>query len=321
MIFGVDVGAIIIEIICRAIIGAASWLFNLYYFVVSHVTSSDIIGNSFHTIFSNELVWNLVSGVHESVVIPIAESILALFMLIQLVKISQRIDATATLPAVKDIVFLAVAYVLFHWLIVNSLDILTAVYDLFNEIVTSPELSGGSITNMGAFTLDVDGIDYSEASVGGSIALLLMALLSSVVGLIAYVVSIVVALARGVQLYVMAAFSPIPLSLLGFDETRQAGISFLKNFCAACLAGAIMVFLFAAYPMILTSMTVSVGDAESLMSLAMGGDAISVTGVVDEALEAMFSPVIHILTFIGCSILLVFGLVKSGAWAKEILGN
>ena len=31
-------------------------------------------------------------------------------MLMQLIKISQRIDATSTLPAVKDIVFLVVTY-------------------------------------------------------------------------------------------------------------------------------------------------------------------------------------------------------------------
>ncbi len=35
-------------------------------------------------------------------------------MLVQLVKISQRIGTPATLPAVKDIVFFAVTYVLFH---------------------------------------------------------------------------------------------------------------------------------------------------------------------------------------------------------------
>lgn len=48
-----------------------------------------------------------------------------------------------------------------------------------------------------------------------------------------YAVSMVVALGRSVQLYVYAAFSPIPISLLGFDETKQIGIGYLKNFAAA----------------------------------------------------------------------------------------
>lgn len=314
-----DIAGMINEAFCRILVGAASWLFNLYYFVIGHVTSSDVIGGSFHSVFGNELVWNMVSGVHQTVVVPIAESILALFMLVQLVKISQRIDATATLPAVKDIVFLAVTYVLFHWLIINSLDILTAVYDIFNQIVNSDSFVSGTY-DIGTFTLNVDGIDYENASIGGCVILLLGAFFAAAVGLIAYIVSIVVATARAVQLYVMAAFSPIPLSLLGFDETRQSGISFLKNFCAACLAGAIMMFLFAAYPLILTAMTTSLG-AGDLSSLVTSAGSLNVTGVIDSALETTLSPLLSLLMFLGLSILLVFGLVKSGAWAKEILGN
>ena len=79
----------------------------------------------------------MVRTLHQTLLIPLAESILALIMLVQLVKISQRIDSTSTLPAVKDIVFLAVFYVIFHWLIVNSLDIVTAIYNIFNHITAS----------------------------------------------------------------------------------------------------------------------------------------------------------------------------------------
>ena len=99
-----DIMGAIHEAICLILISIASWFFNLYYFIIGHVASSDVVGGSFHNVFGNETVWNIVSSVHQTVVIPIAESILALFMLVQLIKISQRIDATATLPAVKDIV-------------------------------------------------------------------------------------------------------------------------------------------------------------------------------------------------------------------------
>lgn len=118
----------------------------------------------------------------------------------------------------------------------------------------------------------------------------------------------------------MAAFSPIPLALLGFEETRQSGISFLKNFCAACLAGAIMMFLFAAYPLILTSMTASLGVGD-LNQLVNADSSVNVTGVVDSALEYAFAPLLGLLMFIGLSILLIVGLVKAGSWAKEILGS
>ena len=40
--------------------------------------------------------------------------------------------------------------------------------------------------------------------------------------------------------YVMAAFGPIPLSLMALDDTRQIGVGYLKNFTAVCLAGLII---------------------------------------------------------------------------------
>lgn len=310
------------EWICKALVGIASWFFNLYYFIVGHTTSSDILGGPFDSIFGNDVVWGFVKNVHETAVIPIAESILALFMLVQLVKISQRIDATSTLPAVKDIVFLVVTYVIMHWLIINSLDLMKAVYGVFNGIVTS-DAFGSANPNGSAFqgALDTENMDYSKATIGGCTLLVLAAFLSAGTALIAYVVSIVVAVARGIQLYMLAAFSPIPMSLLGFEDTRQMGIGYLKNFCSACLAGGIMVFLFGSYPYILTAMTGGLGATPSDLANLATGNGNVVTGTVDAALETAFTPLLALLMFIGLSILLIYGLIKSGAWAKEVLGN
>lgn len=84
------------------------------------------------------------------------------------------------------------------------------------------------------------------------------------------------------------------------------GIGFLKNFCAAALAGTVMMFLFVAYPYIITS-TVSSIDKDAFVNIVLGGDGL--TGIKS------------LLTWIAMSVLLIFGLVKSGAWAKEILGS
>lgn len=282
-------------------VGISLW--NAYFGIIGYASDTSTIVGSFTTLFGNVDVWNLIQTAHSTVVIPLGESILALFMLVQLVKISQRIDATATLPAVKDIVFLAVAYVLFHWLIINSLDIITAIYSEFNKIAA--EFVGSDALTSSA--LDKDLWDADKASIGGCALFIIMGFVSMGVGFVAYIVSIVVALARGIQLYAMAAFSPIPLSLLGFDETRQMGIGFLKNFCAAALAGAIMVFLMAAYPYIVTSIGGNPSASGTIFALTYEGEFIDTVGIA--------------LGWLATSFLLIFGLVKSGAWAREILGS
>lgn len=295
------VGEKISKMVCGWLLDLAQWVFTGYFELVKASTSTKYISGTFSSLFGSESLYNLVKTIHSTAVIPLAESILALFMLVQLVKISQRIDATATLPAIKDIVFLAVTYVIFHWLIVESLDIISAIFDEFNKIVLT--VQGNSAIQTVA--IDFSKIDLDKVTVGNCIMLVLCGLLSYLVGFVAYLISLVVSMARGVQLYTMAAFAPIPLSLLGFEETRQSGISFLKNFCALCLAGAIIMFLFVAYPILVASSVATVGS-DALYGIAQGSKSMSA--------------ILALATWLAISIILCLGLVKSGSWAKEILG-
>ena len=277
----------------------AQALFNYYATLMGSVTSSTAISAPLEQLFGGTDVWNMVRTLHQTLLIPLAESILALIMLVQLVKISQRIDSTSTLPAVKDIVFLAVFYVIFHWLIVNSLDIVTAIYNIFNHITAS--ILPSDPTYMNSF--DLSGVEADGDYIGGFLMLVLFGLISVLVGAVAYIVALVVAFARALQIYVMAAFSPIPLSLLGFEETRSMGIGFLKNFAAVALAGTIMVFVMYSYPFLLSS--VSGVDSGGLAAVATG---------TNDGLNSL-------LSVLAISIVYIFALAKSGACARELLGN
>lgn len=310
--------------ICEALANIALWIFNVYNYIVNQIGNVSFITGSLSTIFGGEGVWNVVTTVHQTLVIPLGESILALFMLVQLVKISQRIDATSTLPAVKDIVFLAVVYVLMHWLIVNSLDLAQAVYDIFNNIAANPDFVNKAVSDTAFIDSETAfaGVDFAKANIGSCFALVIVGLLSILTGIAALVVATVVALARALQIYVMVTFSPIPLAFLGFEETRQSGISFIRNFCAAGLAGAIIMFILTAYPYIssvmLTSIT-GVGGGDAGSNIIMG--LASIINFTGGSSVGSLSSILGIITWASTSVLLILGLAKSGAWAKEILGN
>lgn len=116
----------------------AESLLNAYANTMSAFGTENFLTGSFKSLFGDgegtDAVWQTINAVHKTLIVPLAGSILALVMLVQVVKISQRIDSTATFPAVKEIVFLAVLYVIIRFLILNSIDICAAVFDLFNEI-------------------------------------------------------------------------------------------------------------------------------------------------------------------------------------------
>lgn len=300
-----DIKGAVEEAIKGWLLDGACGFFNMYNGLVSAIGDNGILTAPFSSLLG-ESVYSITVTVHQTAVVPLAESILALFMLVQLIKISQRMDATATLPAIKDIVFLAVTYVLLHWFIIHSLDIVQAIYQM---VVDNIMPVVGSVGKEGAFlgeSISTENFDLSKVTFGGCFTTLIVAILCAFTGIVAYVVAFVVAYARAWQIYVMAAFSSIPMALLGFDETRQMGVGFLKNFAAAALAGAIMLFLLVAFPHILASLTSQMGS-DNILALAAGEVAI-------DALQG-------VLMWLGCSFLLVFGLIKSGAWAKEILGS
>lgn len=289
----------------------ADMFFEVYFSLLKLCSLDSLITGDFMHLFGSggsggDMVWQLVSSLHQTLVIPLAESVLALLMLVQLVKISQKIDATATMLAIKEIVMLAVFYVIFHWLIVNSLDIVSAVFNQFNTFanaIANPDWSGFSA----AFDISAIDANSDDVTIGSTVLLCLMGLLCILVGLIAVVITYVMAGARAIQLYVMAAFAPLPLSLLGFEETRSMGIGFLKNFCAVCLAGVIMLFLLTAFPAIL--MSTLIGSSSSLSTATLTTSFFS----GDMRLT--------VLKFIAFSLLLILGLIKSGGWAKDILGG
>ena len=299
-----NIGMSLKNFLCYLLLEGACALLNMYNFIIGEITANSLLTMPFNSVLGGDM-YRLTATVYDAAVVPLAESILALFMLVQLVKISQRIDATATLPAVKDIVFLVVTYVLLHWFIVNALDIMQAIYQIVVDDII-PAI--GSATDYVGFfdedlsTAPIAGTQWDNMSLGNAILVLIVSFLALIIGFIAYIIALVVAYARAWQIYVYAAFSAIPMSLLGFDETRQMGISFLKNFVGAVLAGAVMMFLFVAYPYIISG---SINPSSfSILDFVTGTDGI-----------------ITCLKFLAISILFIFAMLKSGAWAKEILGG
>lgn len=91
----------------------------------------------------------------------------------------------------------------------------------------------------------------------------------------------------------MAAFSPLPFALLGFDETKNYGVSFCKNFLATCLAGVIILFAMGLFP--------------NLLSGFSGGEISGFKG-------DMWSSVC-------ASVALMLIVIKSGTIARDVFGG
>ena len=288
--------------LCGVLRDSCNWMFTNQVKVLESIGYDGIIGADFADMLTTSgsvSMYDIVHGVWNAAILPIGCGVLSLVFTIKLIQISQRMDGSGSLPGVKEVVFLLVFFAVFLFLIQNSFELMEAIYGVVGLAVDRTLALFGS---GGAIDLSAVNVVTSDDDVAALVAMLLVAVISWVVVLAAYIVALVVCWARALQLYVMAAFSPIPLSLMALDDTRQIGIGYLKNFTAVCLAGLIILILLIAFPLILGGLTgASTGTGTPVDGIATG--------------------LTYALQYLSMCILLILSLVKSGAWARDIVSG
>ncbi|MDU1879855.1 MAG: conjugal transfer protein TrbL [Eggerthella sp.] len=288
--------------LCEQLRGICNWIFDGQVQVLASIGYDGILSEGFDQMLGSAggiTMYDIAYGAWENAILPIGCGILSFVFTVQLIKISQRMDGSQSMPAVKEVVFLLVFFAVFLFLIQNSFELMEAIYSVVGlAIDRTMALFGAG----GAMDLSAVSVVTEDDDVPALIALLLVSVISWVVVLGAYIVALVVCWARAIQLYVMAAFGPIPLSLMALDDTRQIGIGYLKNFTAVCLAGLIILILLVAFPLILGGLT----GASTSTGTPIDGIATGLT---------------YALQYLAMCVLLILSLVKSGAWARDIVSG
>ena len=287
--------------LCGVLRDTCNWIFNSQVNVLKSIGTDGVLSASFDQMLGGAggvTMYDVVHGVWEAAILPIGCGVLSFVFTVQLIKISQKMDGNAAMPGVKEVVFLLVFYAVFLFLLQNSFDIMQAVYEVSRIAVQRVSDLFGSGSSLDLKTVSITMTDDNVASLLG---MLVVALISWLVVIIAYVIALVVSWARALQIYIMAAFSPIPLSLLAEDETRQMGVGYLKNFAAVCLAGVIILVLLVSFPIVLGGLNAASAGAP----------------VIDQVVGGLS----YALQYLAMCILLIVSLVKSGSWARDIMGG
>lgn len=288
--------------LCGVLRDCCNWIFANQINMLKSIGYDGILAAGFDSMLGtagNTTMYSLVHGVWQVAILPIGCGVLGFVFTIKLIQISQKMDGNASLPGVKEVVFLLVFFAVFLFLIQNSFDLMASIYSI-------TKLAIERVINMfgtgGAIDLNAVSIVTTDDDVAALVAMLIVALISWVVVLVAYIVALVVSWARAIQLYLMAAFSPIPLALIGTEDTRQIGIGYVKNFVAVCLAGIIILVLLISFPIILGG-----------LNAANPGTGTPIDGIANGLTYA--------LQYLAMCILLILSLVKSGSWARDIVGG
>ena len=297
-----DIAGDVNDWLCGLLRDCCNWMFKAQTGVLGSIGANGILSADFaHMLTSSSdlTMHDVARGVRQVAILPIGCGVLGLVFTLKLIEISQRMDGSQSLPGVKEVVFLLVFFAVFLFLIQNSFDLMASVYEVCGLAIDRVEALFGA---GGALDLPEVSVVTTDDDIPSLIAMLVVSLISWVVVLAAYVVALVVCWARALQLYIMAAFAPIPLAFLGMDATRQIGLGYLKSFGAVCIAGVIILVLLISFPLVLGGLT----------------GANPGTGT---PADAVANGLTYALQYLAMCVLLILALMKSGSWARDIVSG
>lgn len=267
--------------------------------MTTDVTDAAIFLRPFDQFFGGALI-TVTQRVNYTAVRPVAESLLGLAMLAQVMQLVQRSSSNGIAPGVPEVLSLVAWYVIFASLVHGSMAICRGVVSVSNDIgrgVWSGVSASEAAAALSQLSDTVNSESFLESfdTVGEVFPVLLAGIAAFAATFVARVVAEFVFWTRALQMYAYAMLAPIPMAMLGWEQTRQNGLAFIRGFAALALANVIAVFVTSAYP--------------TLVSFALSG--VSMTG---DTLGALASIVMMSVAFI-------VGLVQSGSWAQGILGG
>jgi hypothetical protein len=241
----------------------------------------------------NSDVMRGINSIQIDVIRPIAYTILALFLLIELHRIIVRFEGQQGTMGVELPLKLMFKFVVFKMVIDNVGIILGAMEEVTIKIIEkigalgtiSP--AGEWAANLGAIEATLKGMKWWS-----SIMLAMNVFILGLIVTLTLIVVKVIIIARFFELFVLTAVAPLPIATIPSDDLGIAK-NFFKNYAAVLFHG---VFIF----IILTIMPMLVGGA----FFQAGGDGIDA--------------LINMNGILGYSVVLLIAVISSGRWAKSI---
>lgn len=218
----------------------------------------------------NGPLYGYVKIVMQSVVMPIAYTILALFFMLELYKASQRVEGIGGGSSLgAEVVFRAMfKMALCKMAVDSSLLFMEAIYALFQNITSGIETAVTiNIGVDGAIDLNALNNHIDSLGLGDQIGMLVeLVIVKFGVWIIMGLVK-VICIARFIEIYMYVAISPIPIATFPSDEMSQIGKNFLKSFAAVCLQGTLIFLVLTFFPVLLSQQLI--GDDVSAFNLLL----------------------------------------------------
>lgn len=234
-------------------------------------------------------VFSMIQALSHHVILPIAGIILTFIACYELIElITQHNNMAQFEPALlmKWIFKTAVSV----WLISNTFDIVMAVFDLTQQVVSESSGIISGNTRVNDIGLSILQTSMMQMDVGPLFGLFLQSFFIGITMRILSIVIFVIVYGRMIEIYCMVSLAPLPMATFGNHEQSHMGQNYLKSLFALGFQGFLILICVAIYAVL-------------IQNIAIMGDAIN-----------------SIWSIVGYTVLLCFTLFKTSSIAKSVLG-
>lgn len=234
-------------------------------------------------------VFAMIEALSRNVVLPIAGIILTFIACYELIEmITQHNNMAQFEPAlIMRWIFKTAVSV---WLISNTFDIVMAVFDVTQKVVSDSSSIVAGNTRVNDIGLSMLQSSLMQMDVGPLFGLFLQSFFIGITMRILSIVIFVIVYGRMIEIYCMVSLAPIPMATFGNHEQSHMGQNYLKCLFALGFQGFLILICVAIYAVL-------------IQSVAISGDAIN-----------------SIWSIVGYTVLLCFSLFKTSSVTKSVLG-
>ena len=212
-------------------------------------------------------VFAMIEALSRNVVLPIAGIILTFIACYELIEmITQHNNMAQFEPAlIMRWIFKTAVSV---WLISNTFDIVMAVFDLTQKVVSDSSGIIAGNTRVNDIGLSMLEASLMQMDVGPLFGLFLQSFFIGITMRILSIIIFVIVYGRMIEIYCMVSLAPIPMATWGNHEQSHMGQNYLKCLFALGFQGFLILICVAIYAVLIQSVAIS-GDAINSMHLLL----------------------------------------------------
>ena len=231
----------------------------------------------------------MIEALSRNVVLPIAGVILTFIACYELIEmITQHNNMAQFEPAlIMRWIFKTAVSV---WLISNTFDIVMAVFDVTQKVVSDSSSIIAGNTRVNDIGLSMLQSSLMQMDVGPLFGLFLQSFFIGITMRILSIVIFVIVYGRMIEIYAVTALGPIPLATLGNAEWRGMGQNYLKSLLALGFQAFLIMVVVGIYAVLIQQ----IGTADDISGAIWG--------------------------CMGYTVLLCFCLFKTGSISKSVFG-